>query len=163
MSREGRSGPADRRRALALIVHGARGDEQGMQAVIDDEATPVDRVDWLAQAAVSTLWQLANQLCTEAEEAAIVETLTLAPSAEQLQPENRLMARLAMAQYYGDRAAVDEVLRDAAEAPGGLIDLAISAASAVVTMLPDLRTDDGLQFLNDLAIKAARDEDESTN
>jgi hypothetical protein len=159
VSGEERSGPADFRRALALILHGVRDDEQGMQAIIDDEAIPADRLDWLAQAAVSILWQLTPQLCTPARAAEILETLTSAPDAEELlDPANRLVARLAMAQYYGDRAAIDEVLREAADAPGGLVHFALTAAGAVVAMLPELRTDDGLQLLNHLAIKAAGDE-----
>jgi len=160
VSGEGRSGPVDFRRALALIVHGVHGDEQGMQAVIDGEAIPTGRLDWLAQAAVLILWQLTRQLCAPTRAAEILEKLTLASSAEELDLGRRLVARLAMAQ---DRAAIDEVLREAAEAPGGLAHFAVTAAATVVAMLPELRTDDGLQLLNHLAIRAAADEDESTN
>jgi hypothetical protein len=67
---------ADFRRALALMLHGIRGDEQGLRAVIDDEAIPKDRLGWLARAATSLMWQLAPQLRSPADVEVIAEALT---------------------------------------------------------------------------------------
>ena len=104
MSSDDRVGAADFRRALALIQHGERGDEAGMRVIIDDEVIPADRLPQLIRATVSILWQLVAQLCEPDEVAEIGETLTLASAADEvdLDRDNRLVARIAMAQHSGD-------------------------------------------------------------
>ena len=153
-------GAGDFRRALALIQHGERGDEAGMRVIIDDEVIPADRLPQLIRAAVSILWQLVAQLCEPDEVAEIGETLTLASGADEvdLDRDNRLVARIAMAQHSGDQGAEYEVLRDAASAPDGLVQLALTAAGVVSALLPQLRTDVGRQLLDNLAMQALRDE-----
>jgi FAD/FMN-containing dehydrogenase len=159
-SSEDRVGAADFRRALALIQHGERGDEAGMRVIIDDEVIPADRLPQLIRAAVSIMWQLVAQLCEPDEVAEIGETLTLASAADDidLDRDNRLVARIAMAQHSGDPSAEHEVLRDAATAPDGLVHLALTAAGVVSALLPQLRSDVGRQLLNDLAMQALREE-----
>jgi hypothetical protein len=153
-------GAADFCRALALIQHGERGDEAGMRVIIADEVIPAERLSQLARATVSILWQLVSQLCEPNEIAEIGETLTLAAAADEveLDRDNRLVAQLAVAQHSEDTSAEYEVLRDAATAPDGLVHLALTAAGVVSALLPQLRTDDGRQLLNNLAMQAARDE-----
>lgn len=159
-SSDDRVDAADFRRALALIQHGERGDEAGMRVIIDDEVIPADRLPQLIRAAVSILWQLVAQLCEPDEVAEIGDTLTLASAADEveLDRDNRLVARIAMAQHSGDPSAEYEVLRDAATAPNGLVQLALTAAGVVSALLPQLRTDVGRQLLNNLAMQALRDE-----
>ncbi|WAJ46749.1 hypothetical protein OK015_09985 [Mycobacterium sp. Aquia_216] len=153
-------GAADFRRALALIQHGERGDESAMRVIIDDDVIPADRLPQLIRAAVSILWQLVAQLCEPEEVAEIGETLTLACAADEveLDLDNRLVARMAMAQHSGDPYAEDEVLLDAATAPDGLVRLALTAAGVVSALLPQLRTDVGRQLINNLAMQALREE-----
>lgn len=153
-------GAADFRRALALIQHGERGDEAGMRVIIDDEVIPAERLSQLTRATVSILWQLVSQLCEPNEIAEIGQTLTLAAAADEIEldRDNRLVAQLAVAQHSQDTSAEYEVLRDAATAPDGLVHLALTAAGVVSALLPQLRTDDGRQLLNNLAMQAARDE-----
>ena len=109
---------ADFRRALALIQHGERGDEAGMRVIIDDEIIPADRLPQLIRATVSILWQLVAQLCEPDEVAEIGQLLTSASAADDfdLDRDNRLVARMAMAQHAEDPGAEYEVLRDAAAA-----------------------------------------------
>ncbi|MCV7408484.1 hypothetical protein [Mycobacterium florentinum] len=160
MSSDEPVGATDFRRALALIQHGERGDEAGMRVIIDDEVIPDDRVRQLIRATVSILWQLVAQLCEPHEIAEIGQTLTsaAAPDEVDLDRDNRLVARMAMAQHSGDPGVEDEVLRDAATAPDGLVRLALTAAGVVSAMLPQLRTDVGRQLLNNLAMQALREE-----
>jgi hypothetical protein len=158
VSDETSDAPADFRRALAVILHGINGDEEGLRAVIDDEAAPADRLGWLARAAVSLMWQLAPQLRSPGDVEVIAEALTLAAEADDLDTSDRLVARLAMAQYYRDRAAIDDVLRDAARSPGGQVELALIAASTVVAMMPQLRSEPGRRLIGELAMQAAHDE-----
>ncbi len=159
-SSENSVGAADFRRALALIQHGERGDEAGMRVVIDDEVIPADRLPQLIRAVVSILWQLVAQLCEPDEVAEIGETLTLACADDEvdLDRDNRLVARIAMAQHSGDQDAEYDVLRDAASEPDGLVQLALTAAGVVSALLPQLRTDVGRQLLDNLAMQALRDE-----
>ena len=160
MSSDDSVGAADFRRALALIQHGERGDEAGMRVVVDDEVIPADRLPQLIRATVSILWQLVAQLCEPDEVAEIGQTLTLASVDDEidLDRDNRLAARMAMAQHSGDLSAEYEVLRDAATAPDGLVHLALTAAGVVSALLPQLRTAVGRQLLNNLAMQALRDE-----
>jgi hypothetical protein len=160
MGEEGGVGAADFRRALALIQHGERGDEAGMRVIVDDEVIPADRLPQLIRATVSILWQLVAQLCEPEEIAEIGQTLTMASTADEfdLDRDNRLVAQMAMAQHSGDPSSEDEVLGDAATAPDGLVRLALTAAGVVSAMLPQLRTAEGRQLLNNLAMQASREE-----
>lgn len=153
-------GAADFRRALALIQHGERGDEAGMRVIVDDEVIPAGRLPQLIRATISILWQLVAQLCGPDEVAEIGDMLTVAATVDDidLDRDNRLVARIAMAQHAEDRGAEDEVLRDADTAPDGLVRLALTAAGVVSAMLPVLRTAAGRQLLNNLAMQASRDE-----
>jgi len=153
-------GAADFRRALALIQHGERGDEAGMRVIVDDEVIPAGRLPQLIRATVSILWQLVAQLCEPDEVAEIGETLRSAATDDDidLDDDNRLVARMAMAQHSEEPSAEYEVLRDAAETPDGLLRLALTAAGVVSAMLPQLRTAEGRQLLNNLAMQALRDE-----
>ncbi|OBH03638.1 hypothetical protein A5696_00675 [Mycobacterium sp. E2699] len=160
MSSDDSVGAADFRRALALIRHGERGDVAGMRVIVDDEVIPAGRLPQLIRATISILWQLMAQLCEPEEVAEIGETLTLASADDEigLDCDNRLVARMAMAQHSGDPSAEYEVLRDADRAPDGLVRLALTAAGVVSALLPVLRTPDGRQLLDNLAIQASRDE-----
>ncbi|OBI54917.1 hypothetical protein [Mycobacterium sp. E787] len=160
MSSDDSVGAADFRRALALIRHGERGDVAGMRVIVDDEVIPAGRLPQLIRATISILWQLMAQLCEPEEVAEIGETLTLASADDEigLDRDNRLVARMAMAQHSGDPGAEYEVLRDADRAPDGLVRLALTAAGVVSALLPVLRTPDGRQLLDNLAIQASRDE-----
>ena len=162
-SDEARVGAVDFRRALALIQHGERGDEAGMRVIIDDEVIPADRLEQLIRATVSILWQLVAQLCEPDEVAEVGEMLTVASTADEveLDRENRLVAQLAMAQHSGNPSVEHEVLREAATAPDGLVQLALTAAGVVPALLPQLRSDAGRQLLNNLAMQALREEDSS--
>jgi hypothetical protein len=159
-SDEASVGAADFRRALALIQHGERGDEAGMRAIIDDEVVPADRLPQLIRATVSILWQLVAQLCEPDEVTEIGETFRQACSADEVELDrhNRLVARLAIAQHSEDTMGEYEVLSEAATTPGGLVYLALTAAGVVSAMLPQLRTDDGRQLLNNLAMQASLEE-----
>src|ERR1700742_3571280 len=101
MSGDDSVGAADFRRALALIQHGERGDEAGMRVIVDDEVIPADRLAQLIRGTVSILWQLVAQLCEPDEIAEIGQTLTLASGADEvdLDRDNRLVARMVMAQH----------------------------------------------------------------
>ena len=160
MSSDDSVGAADFRRALALIQHGERGDEAGMRVIVDDEVILADRLPQLIRATVSILWQLVAQLCEPDEVVEIGETLTMASADDEidLDRDNRLVARMAIAQHSGDPSAEYEVLRDAATAPDGLLRLALTAAGVVSALLPQLRTAAGRQLLNNLAMQALRDE-----
>jgi FAD/FMN-containing dehydrogenase len=160
MSDEDGVGAADFRRALALIQHGERGDEAGMRVILDDEVVPADRLPQLIRATVSILWQLVAQLCEPDEVAEIGDMLTVASAADEvdLDRDNQLVARIAMAQHSQDADVEYEVIRDAATAPDGLMRLALTAAGLVSALLPQLRTDAGRQLLNNLAMQALRDE-----
>ena len=160
MSSDDSVGAADFRRALALIQHGERGDEAGMRVIVDDEVIPAGRLPQLIRATISILWQLMAQLCEPEEVAEIGETLTLASADDEidLDRDNRLVARMAMAQHSGDPGAEDEVLRDADAAPDGLVRLALTAAGVVSALLPVLRTAAGRQLINNLAMQASREE-----
>jgi hypothetical protein len=160
MSRDESVSAADFRRALALIQHGERGDEAGMRVIVDDEVLPADRLPQLIRATISILWQLVAQLCEPDEVAEIGETLTLASLDEEigLDRDNRLVARMAMAQHSGDPRAEYEVLGEADTAPDGLVRLALTAAGVVSAMLPQLRTAEGRQLINNLAMQALREE-----
>jgi FAD/FMN-containing dehydrogenase len=160
MSSDDRVGAADFRRALALIQHGERGDEAAMRVIVDDEVIPADRLPELIRATVSILWQLVAQLCEPDEVAEIGEMLTQAAAADEvvLDRDNRLVARIAMAQHSGDSGVEYQLLNDAATAPDGLVQLALTAAAVVSALLPQLRTDIGRQLLNDLAMQALREE-----
>ncbi len=153
-------GAVDFRRALALIQHGERGDEVGMRVIIDDEVIPADRLEQLIRATISILWQLVAQLCESDEVAEIGEMLTAASTADEddLDRENRLVAQMALAQHSGEPSVEYEVLREAATAPSGLVQLALTAAGVVPALLPQLRTDAGRQLLNNLAMQALREE-----
>ncbi|WP_139830333.1 hypothetical protein [Mycobacterium triplex] len=153
-------GATDFRRALALIQHGERGDEAGMRVIIDDEVLPTDRLPQLIRATVSIFWQLVAQLCEPHEIAEIGRTLTTASTADDfdLDRDNRLVARIAMAQHAADLSAEYDVIRDADTAPDGLVRLGLTAAGVVSAMLPQLRTDAGRQLLNNLAMQALREE-----
>jgi hypothetical protein len=153
-------GAVDFRRALALIQHGERGDEVGMRVIIDDEVIPADRLEQLIRATVSILWQLVAQLCESDEVAEIGDMLSAASTADEadLDRENRLVAQLAMAQHSGEPGVECEVLREAATAPEGLVQVALTAAGVVPALLPQLRTDAGRQLLNNLAMQALREE-----
>ena len=160
MSSDDRVGAADFRRALALIQHGERGDVAGMRVIVDDEVLPADRLPQLIRATVSILWQLVAQLCEPDEVAEIGEMLTQASAADEvvLDLDNRLVARIAMAQHSGDSVAEYQVLDDAARAPDGLVRLALTAAGVVSALLPQLRTDAGRELLNNLAMQALSEE-----
>jgi FAD/FMN-containing dehydrogenase len=160
MSSDDSVGAADFRRALALIQHGERGDKAGMHVIVDDEVIPAGRLPQLIRATVSILWQLVAQLCEPDEIAEIGETLTFASADDDidLDRDNRLVARIAMAQHSGDPSAEYEVLRDAGTARDGLVRLALTAAGVVSAMLPQLRTAAGRKLLNNLAMQALRDE-----
>ena len=160
MSSDDPVGAADFRRALALIQHGERGDEAGMRVIVDDEVIPADRLPQLIRATVSILWQLVAQLCEPDEVAEIGQLLTQASAADEvdLDRDNRLVARIAMAQHSEDPSVEYEVLRDAATVSDGLVGLALTAAGVVSALLPQLRTDAGRQLLNNLAMQALRDE-----
>jgi hypothetical protein len=160
MSSDDSVGAADFRRALALIQHGERGDEAGMHVIVDDEVIPAGRLPQLIRATVSILWQLVAQLCVPDEVVEIGETLTLASVDDEidLDRDNRLVARMAMAQHSGDPSAEYEVLRDAATEADGLVSLALTAAGVVSALLPQLRTATGRKLLNNLAMQALRDE-----
>jgi FAD/FMN-containing dehydrogenase len=160
MSSDDRVGAADFRRALALIQHGERGDEAAMRVIVDDEVIPADRLPELIRATVSILWQLVAQLCEPDEVAEIGEMLTQAAAADEvvLDRDNRLVARIAMAQHSGDSGVEYQLLNDAATAHDGLVQLALTAAAVVSALLPQLRTDIGRQLLNDLAMQALREE-----
>jgi hypothetical protein len=163
MSGDDRVDAADFRRALALIQHGERGDEAGMRAIVDDEVIPADRLPQLIRATVSILWQLVAQLCGPDEVAEIGGMFTRASAADgfDLDRDNRLVARMAMAQHAEDSGAEYEVLRDASVEPDGLIRLALTASGIVSAMLPQLRTEAGRRLLNNLAMQAHRDESAS--
>ena len=107
MSGDDSVGAADFRRALALIQHGERGDEAGMRVIVDDEVIPANRLPQLIRATISILWQLVAQLCEPDEVAEIGETFTLAATDEEigLDRDNRLVARMAMAQHSRDPSA----------------------------------------------------------
>jgi hypothetical protein len=109
---------------------------------------------------VSILWQLVAQLCEPDEIAEIGEMLTQAAAADEvvLDRDNRLVARIAMAQHSGDSGVEYQLLNAAATAPDGLVQLALTAAAVVSALLPQLRTDIGRQLLNDLAMQALREE-----
>jgi hypothetical protein len=160
MSSDDSVGAADFRRALALIQHGERGDEAGMRVIVDDEVIPAGRLPQLIRATISILWQLVAQLCQPEEVADIGDMLTVAATVDEidLDHDNRLVARMAMAQHAEDPGAEYEVLRDADTAPDGLVRLALTSAGVVSAMLPQLRTAAGRQLLNDLAMQALRDE-----
>jgi hypothetical protein len=100
------------------------------------------------------------QLCVPDEVVEIGETLTLASVDDEidLDRDNRLVARMAMAQHSGDPSAEYEVLRDAATEADGLVRLALTAAGVVSALLPQLRTATGRKLLNNLAMQALRDE-----
>lgn len=157
-SDDARVGAGDFRRALALIQHGERGDEAAMRIIVNEEVIPADRLPQLIRATVSVLWQLVAQLCEPEEIAEIGQTLTVASAADEFDRDNRLVARIAMAQHAEDPGAENEVLRDAAAAPDGLVCLALTAAGVVSAMLPQLRTAVGRQLLNNLAMQALREE-----
>jgi hypothetical protein len=131
-----------------------------MRVIVDDEVIPAGRLPQLIRATVSILWQLVAQLCEPDEIGEIGQTLTLASAADDvdLDRDNRLVARMAMAQHSGDPSSEDEVLGDAATAPDGLVRLALTAAGVVSAMLPQLRTVEGRQLLNNLAMQASREE-----
>ncbi len=160
MSGDDSVGAADFRRALVLIQHGERGDEAGMRVIVDDEVIPADRLRQLIRATIAILWQLVAQLCEPDEVAEIGDMLTVAATVDEidLDRDNRLVARIAMAQHSGDSSAECEVLRDADTAPDGLVRLALTAAGVVSALLPVLRTAAGRQLLNNLATQALRDE-----
>ncbi|MEZ0350851.1 hypothetical protein [Mycobacterium sp. pR1184] len=153
-------GAADFRRALALIQHGERGDEAGMRVILDDEVIPSERLPQLIRATVSIFWQLVAQLCEPHEIAEIGQTMTQASGLDEveLERDNRLVARMAMAQHAEDPGVEYEVLADADATPDGLVRLALTAAGVVSAMLPQLRTDVGRQLLNKLAMQALREE-----
>src|ERR1700727_2528833 len=94
------------------------------------------------------------------EVAEIGQLLTQASAADEvdLDRDNRLVARIAMAQHSEDPSVEYEVLRDAATVSDGLVGLALTAAGVVSALLPQLRTDAGRQLLNNLAMQALRDE-----
>jgi hypothetical protein len=160
MSTDAPVGAADFRRALALIQHGERGDVASMRLILDDEVIPADRLAQLVRATVSILWQLVAQLCEPDEVAEIGEMLTAAATVDEidLDRDNRLVARIAMAQHSEDADAENEVLRDAATTPDGMVRLALTAAGVVSAMLPQLRTPVGRQLVSDLATEALREE-----
>jgi hypothetical protein len=159
MSSDDSVGAADFRRALALIQHGERGDEAGMRVIVDHEVVPAGRLPQLIRATISILWQLVAQLCGPDEVAEIGAMLTVAATDEiDLDRDNRLVARMAMAQHAEDPDAENEVLRDADTPPDGLVRLALTAAGVVSAMLPVLRTAAGRELLNNLAMQASRDE-----
>ncbi|SPM37746.1 hypothetical protein BN971_04519 [Mycobacterium rhizamassiliense] len=160
MSTDAPLGAADFRRALALIQHGERGDVAAMRVVIDDEVIPGDRLTQLIRATVSILWQLVAQLCEADEVAEIGAMLTVAATDDEIEldGDNRLVARIAMAQHSEDPSAENDVLREAAAAPDGLVRLALTAAGVVSAMLPQLRTPVGRQLLDNLATEALRAE-----
>ncbi len=154
-------GAVDFRRALALIRHAERGDDAAMRTIIDDEVIAADRLEQLIRATVSVFWQLVAQLCEPDEVAEIGSMLTAASTADEvdLDRENRLVAQLALAQHSTEPGVEHEVIREAATAPSGLVDLALTAAGIVPALLPQLRTDAGRQLLNNLALQALREED----
>ena len=160
MSTDAPVGAADFRRALALIQHGERGDVASMRVILDDEVIPADRLPQLVRATVSILWQLVAQLCEPDEVAEIGEMLTAAATVDEidLDHDNRLVARIAMAQHSEDAGAEAEVLREAAATPDGMVRLALTAAGVVSAMLPQLRTPVGRQLVSDLATEALREE-----
>ncbi len=160
VSSDGPVGAADFRRALALIQHGERGDEAGMRVIIDDEVLPTGRLPQLIRATVPIFWQLVAQLCDPHEISEIGQTLTAASAADEfdLDRDNRLVARITMAQHAEDLSAEYDVIRDADTAPDGLIRLGLTAAGVVSAMLPQLRTEAGRQLLNNLAMQALREE-----
>ena len=159
-SDDARVGAADFRRALALIQHGERGDEAGMRVIIDEEVVPAERLTQLVRATLSIFWQLVAQLCEPDELAEIGETLALAAAADEfeLDRDNRLVAKMALAQHSENTDIEYEVLGEAATEPDGVVALALTAAGVVSALLPQLRTDAGRQLLNNLAIQAALDE-----
>jgi hypothetical protein len=156
-----RPNAGDFRRALALIQHGVRGNEQGMRAIIDDEAVSAGRLQLLIRASVSILWQLAIQLRSPAQVVRMEEWAVKA-AAKEVDETPRLVARVALAEWRGQPGEIAAALRGAADTPGGLIDLALAAAGTVTKTLPELRTKDGMQRLNRLAMQAARDEQDGT-
>ncbi|BBZ38323.1 hypothetical protein [Mycobacterium conspicuum] len=153
-------GAIDFRRALALIQHGERGDEAAMRVIVDDEVVPADGLDQVVRATVAILWQLVAQLCEQDEVAEIGAMLTAASTADEadLDRQNRLVARIALAQHSGKPSAEYAVLREAGTVPDGLVQLALTAAGVVPALLPQLRTDAGRQLLNNLAMQALREE-----
>jgi hypothetical protein len=159
-SDDARVGAADFRRALTLIRHGERGDDAGMRVIIDEEVVPADRLAQLIRATVSIFWQLVAQLCEPDEIAEIGETLALAAAADEfeLDRDNRLVAKMALAQHSENTDIEYEVLGEAATETDGVVSLALTAAGVVSALLPQLRTEAGRQLLSNLAMAAARDE-----
>jgi hypothetical protein len=92
----GKPGTGDFRRALVLLPHGIRADDQGLRTIIE-EADQAGRLERLPLALVSILWQLAPQLLTAGELADLRNFLDLAACAEEVGPGMRLAARLAVA------------------------------------------------------------------
>jgi hypothetical protein len=131
-----------------------------MRVIVVYEVIPANRLPQLIRATISILWQLVAQLCGPDEVAEIGETFTLAATDEEigLDRDNRLVARMAMAQHSRDTSAEYEVLSEADTAPDGLVRLALTAAGVVSAMLPVLRTAEGRQLINNLAMQASREE-----
>ena len=65
---------------------------------------------------------------------------------------------MALAQHSGDAGVEYQVLADAATAPDGLIQLALTAAGVVSALLPGLRTEVGRRLLDNLAMQALLEE-----
>jgi hypothetical protein len=152
------SDAVDYRRGHALILHGLRGDEEGIATVVE-EAAAATRLDYLAIAPVSIMWQFADQLGTAAEVAAFEEFVAKV-AADGLDPAQRLACRLALAHRAADKPAIAAVLDEAAAMSVGLAEFAITCAATVTLVMPDMRTEHGMRALENMLMQIARDEED---
>jgi hypothetical protein len=139
------SDAADYRRGHALLLHGLRGDDEGIATVVE-EAAEATRLDYLALAPIAIMWQWADQLGTPAE-VAVFEEFVAKAAADDPDPAGRLAWRLVLAHRAADKPAIAAVLGGAAAMSGGLAEFAVTCAATVTFVMPEMRTEHGMRDL----------------
>jgi hypothetical protein len=152
------SDAADYRRGHALLLHGLRGDDEGVAAVVE-EAAQAKRLDYVALAPIAIMWQWADQLGTPAELAVFEEFLAGRAVGDEVPPAKRLVYRLALAHRAADKPAIAAVLDEAAATSGGLAQFAINCATMVTAVMPEMGTEHGMRDLESNLAQIAGYED----